>query len=322
MSEFVAPPAAGPAAERESWFEREVERERAEALRAESEAGTESMTEADEDELPDEESSEVEQDGPADPQEWLDRLTEELRRAEQGSFGSGPRDALAARIRLAQAYSELGDSVSAAPLAVQNVAQAEELFPSSEGMLAQLREFRDAACEAAGWTAAMMRTAEPEPVVVVQSAPAEPMLIDELTEQAAAAAAEAAFDVDVEADVESRGESDAETDVANDAESDAENDADGPLDAESSTAESSNADNAAAAAPESAPATTALALSDPEQIEDAEEVLAPRNPAIVDHAVYEEIVRLRYELRDAQRTIARLRHTNKKLREALEYEPE
>ena len=65
-----------------------------------------------------------------------------------------------ARIKLAQAYSELGDTVQAAPLAVANVAQAERLFPSSEGMLRQLREFRDAACEAAGWTAAMMRESD------------------------------------------------------------------------------------------------------------------------------------------------------------------
>ncbi|MFD0637787.1 hypothetical protein ACFQ9X_45780 [Catenulispora yoronensis] len=95
----------------------------------------------------------------ADPQQWISGLIADLERAEQG-IGSGPRDVLMARIKLAQAYSELGDTMQAAPLAVTNVVQARRLFPSSEGMLRQLREFRDAACEAAGWTAAMMRESE------------------------------------------------------------------------------------------------------------------------------------------------------------------
>ena len=59
----------------------------------------------------------------ADPQAWISSLIAKLERAEQG-IGSGPRDALMARIKLAQAYSELGDTVQAAPLAVANVAQA------------------------------------------------------------------------------------------------------------------------------------------------------------------------------------------------------
>ena len=106
----------------------------------------------------------------ADPQEWISGLIAKLERAEQG-IGSGPRDALMARIKLAQAYSELGDTVQAAPLAVANVAQAMALFPSSEGMLRQLREFRDAACEAAGWTAAMMR--EPDAEELARDEPSE-----------------------------------------------------------------------------------------------------------------------------------------------------
>jgi hypothetical protein len=280
MSEFAAPPTA---AERESWFDRD------EALGADAAEPVEADEEA-----------EAEQEGPADPQEWLDQLTAELRRAEQGSFGSGPRDALAARVRLAQAYSELGDSVSAAPLAVQNVAQAEELFPSSEGMLAQLREFRDAACEAAGWTAAMMRTAEPEPVVVVVEGSTEPMLIDELTGQADEALLGDRSPADPEADADAN--TDAEADEADEAENEILTGA--------FTADSQGV----------VETPTALAVAEPEQIEDAEEVRSPSTA--IDLAAYEEIVRLRFELRDAQRTIARLRHTNQKLREALEYEPE
>ena len=38
----------------------------------------------------------------ADPQEWISGLIAKLERAEQG-IGSGPRDALMARIKLAQA---------------------------------------------------------------------------------------------------------------------------------------------------------------------------------------------------------------------------
>jgi hypothetical protein len=41
---------------------------------------------------------------------------------------------------------------------------------------------------------------------------------------------------------------------------------------------------------------------------------------LADLAAIEEIIRLRYELREAQRTIERLRHVNRKLREALEFD--
>ena len=137
----------------------------------------------------------------ADPQEWISGLIAKLERAEQG-IGSGPRDALMARIKLAQAYSELGDTVQAAPLAVTNVAQAMALFPSSDGMLRQLREFRDAACEAAGWTAAMMR--EPEAEELAREEPSE--LVARPDAPADAADAGAAADPAEEFDGEDEGE--------------------------------------------------------------------------------------------------------------------
>ena len=67
---------------------------------------------------------------------------------------------------------------------------------------------------------------------------------------------------------------------------------------------------------------TELAIAGPARIEDAEEVLSSQPATSMDLAAYEEIIRLRYELRDARRTIERLRHTNRKLREALDFEPE
>ncbi|NUR31945.1 MAG: hypothetical protein HOV83_39910, partial [Catenulispora sp.] len=63
-----------------------------------------------------------------------------------------------------------------------------------------------------------------------------------------------------------------------------------------------------------------LAIPTPPEPEYAEEV-APTVPA-ADLAAFEEIVRLRYQLREAQRTIERLKHVNRKLREALEFEAE
>ena len=247
----------------------------------------------------------------ADPQEWISSLIAELERAEQG-IGSGPRDALMARIKLAQAYSELGDTVQAAPLAVANVAQAMRLFPSSEGMLRQLREFRDAACEAAGWTAAMMR--EPDEDELAEEEPSE--LVARPDVVAAAADAEPAGDFAPDHETPAPAHRPAEPEsvgavihefVRRSPEPDALQWA-----AEVQAALTQPAELAIPAPPE------------PEYAEEVEPALASADLAdlsdLADLAAIEEIIKLRYELREAQRTIERLRHVNRKLREALEFD--
>ncbi|MEZ0108403.1 hypothetical protein ABH920_002401 [Catenulispora sp. EB89] len=270
----------------------------------------------------------------ADPQEWISSLIAKVERAEQG-IGSGPRDALMARIKLAQAYSELGDTVQAASLAVKNVAQARQLFPSSEGMLRQLREFRDAACEAAGWTAAMMRESEED--VAVE----EPSELVTRPDAVPAAEAATAPDAAVRADA-------AEAALAPDAAEDSgfeqetqsaeptPSPASRPAEAESVGAvihefvrRSPEPDALQWAAEVQAALTQPAELAipsppEPEYAEEVEPALASADLAdlsdLADLAAIEEIIRLRYELREAQRTIERLRHVNRKLREALEFD--
>jgi hypothetical protein len=284
----------------------------------------------------------------ADPQEWISGLVAKLERAEQG-IGSGPRDALMARIKLAQAYSELGDTVQAAPLAVTNVAQAMALFPSSEGMLRQLREFRDAACEAAGWTAAMMR--EPDAEELAREEPSELVARPDAGVDAAAAAdpaAEAATDPaaepaedfadDDEKAVAAPATADAAEDLAEDFVSDHETPAPPhqPTEPESAGAvihefvrRSPEPDALQWAAEVQAaltqPAELAIpSVPEPEYAEEVEPAMASADLAdlgdLADLAALEEIIRLRYELREAQRTVERLRHVNRKLREALEFD--
>ena len=288
---------------------------------------------------PDEESAEepVEEyaEPYADPQEWISSLVAKLERAEQG-IGSGPRDALMARIKLAQAYSELGDTVQAAPLAVANVAQAMRLFPSSEGMLRQLREFRDAACEAAGWTAAMMR--EPDEDELAEETPSElvarPDALAETEPVPAApvpAQAEAAEELTAQ---EPTGQEPTTHEPTSQAETPAP------------THQSPEPEPAGAVihefvrrAPEpdalqwaaevqaalTQPAEIAIpSPPEPEYAEEVEPALASADLAdlsdLADLAAIEDIIKLRYELREAQRTIERLRHVNRKLREALEFD--
>jgi hypothetical protein len=142
----------------------------------------------------------------------------------------------------------------------------------------------------------MMRTPEPEPEPVVpvpEAPPSEPMLIDELVEQA----------VPFSSEVDAGGSEAREPSEP----ADSEHTIPGPWTADSQGVVET---------------PSGLAIAEPPPIEDAEEVLPPQPAGPMDLAAYEEIIRLRYELRDAQRTIDRLRHTNRKLREALEYEPE
>jgi hypothetical protein len=61
-----------------------------------------------------------------------------------------------------------------------------------------------------------------------------------------------------------------------------------------------------------------LAIPGPPEPEYAEEVEPTAQAA--DLAAFEEIIRLRYELREAHRTIDRLKHVNRKLREALDFD--
>jgi len=264
----------------------------------------------------------------ADPQEWISSLIAKVERAEQG-IGSGPRDALMARIKLAQAYSELGDTVQAASLAVKNVAQARQLFPSSEGMLRQLREFRDAACEAAGWTAAMMRESEEDVAVEEPS--------ELVTRPDAVPAAEAAVRADA---AEAATAPDAAEDFGFEQETQSAeptpSPASQPAEAESVGAvihefvrRSPEPDALQWAAEVQAALTQPAELAipsppEPEYAEEVEPALASADLAdlsdLADLAAIEEIIRLRYELREAQRTIERLRHVNRKLREALEFD--
>jgi hypothetical protein len=273
----------------------------------------------------------------ADPQEWISSLTADLERAEQG-IGSGPRDVLMARIKLAQAYSELGDPVQAAPLAVANVAQAMRLFPSSEGMLRQLREFRDAACEAAGWTAAMMRepdedVAEEQPSELV-ARPEHVAAAEPAGERAAEPAAEPVSEPAAEPAAETAAEPAAEPVAEPAAEPAAEPEPAGAVIHEF-VRRSPEPDALQWAAEVQAALTqpAELAVPAPPEPEYAEEV-EPRPASadlaelgdladlsdLADLAAIEEIIRLRYELREAQRTIERLRHVNRKLREALEFD--
>ena len=263
----------------------------------------------------------------ADPQEWIRGLITALERAEQG-IGSGPRDVLMARIKLAQAYSELGDTVQAAPLAVANVAQAQRLFPSSEGMLRQLREFRDAACEAAGWTAAMMRESAEDYEADGEDGFGRP---SELVSRAAAVAAAAET-------TESATPYDPAEDFAAEREPVAAAASEGHqlLDPEPAGAvihefvrrpQEPDALQWAAEVQAALTQPAELAIPTPPEPEYAEEVepgLAAGDLAelsdLADLAAIEEIIRLRYELREAQRTVERLRHVNRKLREALEYD--
>lgn len=289
----------------------------------------------------------------ADPQEWISGLIAKLERAEQG-IGSGPRDALMARIKLAQAYSELGDTVQAAPLAVANVAQAMRLFPSSEGMLRQLREFRDAACEAAGWTAAMMRepdedelaAEEPSELVArpdafAQADPAEDFTVSDET-QADETQADATPVEDTWAE-QTRAEQ-PQPDQARAPEAQASQFQTSQFPASQHRPPESESAGAVIhefvrRAPEpdalqwaaevqaalTQPAELAIpAPPEPEYAEEVEPALASADLAdlsdLADLAAIEEIIKLRYELREAQRTIERLRHVNRKLREALEFD--
>jgi len=257
----------------------------------------------------------------ADPQEWISGLIAKLERAEQG-IGSGPRDALMARIKLAQAYSELGDTVQAAPLAVANVAQAMRLFPSSEGMLRQLREFRDAACEAAGWTAAMMR--EPDEDELAAEEPSE--LVARPDASAEAEPGEQAEELTAE---ERRMEEPTpEAEAPAPAHQSPEPEPAGAVIHEFvRRAPEPDALQWAAEVQAALTQPAELAIPSPPEPEYAEEVepaLASADLAdlsdLADLAAIEEIIKLRYELREAQRTIERLRHVNRKLREALEFD--
>ena len=285
----------------------------------------------------------------ADPQEWISGLIAKLERAEQG-IGSGPRDALMARIKLAQAYSELGDTVQAAPLAVANVAQARQLFPSSEGMLRQLREFRDAACEAAGWTAAMMResdeVAAEEELSELVTRPGSDSVEDFAPRrEEAAAPANANADGEGEGDFcdgagaadysDARAEDSRATDFAPEQETAAARPSQ-PAEPEPAGAvihefvrRSQEPDALQWAAEVQAALTQPAELAipappEPEYAEEVEPALASADLAdlsdLADLAAIEEIIRLRYELREAQRTVERLRHVNRKLREALEFD--
>lgn len=349
-------------------------------------------------EEPVEEYAEAYAESYADPQAWISSLIAKLERAEQG-IGSGPRDALMARIKLAQAYSELGDTVQAAPLAVANVAQAQRLFPSSEGMLRQLREFRDAACEAAGWTAAMMReeaeehAAEEELSELVTRPGGAGVQSDDgtfsgpgpdeaaeifapshqssapVTDTAEAFATSGHQSNSASASVSAPTPAPAPALHADAAEDFASTPPSPPPPAPAPVAAAAlNADLAEdfaasheapahagqSAEPESVgavihefvrrpqepdalqwaaevqaaltqPAELAIPTPpEPEYAEEVEPALASADLAdlsdLADLAAIEEIIRLRYELREAQRTIERLRHVNRKLREALEFE--
>ena len=378
-------------ADGESWFERQLARAGAEpeAARAESRdeaelsgaemsgAGelsgeAEPAAEADGADLPDPDQPEpVEDYVDSDPQQWISGLIADLERAEQG-IGSGPRDVLMARIKLAQAYSELGDMVQAAPLAVANLAQAQRLFPSSEGMLRQLREFRDAACEAAGWTAAMMREPdemdeaddsdeagvyegtrqEPSELVARPWAQAVPeqaaeqavpeQLVPEQTvmEQAAAEQAITGDSSEPTSQPWPVAEAVAQAWPAVEPGDDEEmllgvepEPAGTPEHAEHTehaepagavihefVRRTPEADTASWSAeiPSPAPSPAELAIPGPPEPEYAEEVEPTAQAA--DLAAFEEIIRLRYELREAHRTIERLKHVNRKLREALDFD--
>ena len=83
-----------------------------------------------------------------DPQHWIDHLNAELERVEAHS-GADHRDALKARTDLATAYRQVGEPGLAVPLAVRNVAQAEQFFPH---LAPSLRTFRDEVCSEAGYT--------------------------------------------------------------------------------------------------------------------------------------------------------------------------
>lgn len=272
-------------------------------------------------------------EGPADPQEWIDQLIQVLLTAEQG-IGAGPRDALMARIKLAQAYSEIGDPTSAAPLAVENVLQAEELFPASESWLRGLRDFRDAVCEAAGWSASQMRRAEPELAFVSEPEPqpepaAEPVpAAPPVAETDSEVAAEAGFAPPAPSEAGLGGEfAPPEDETAFVTEFVTEyvpaDDGFGEPEAfpdvvvvEETVIVSAGPDDGTVEVVEVVEAVRAFdpveAGTDAEH-DDGEFVIS-------DAAAYEEIIRLRYELRDARRTIDRLRHVNAKLREALAYE--
>ena len=285
----------------------------------------------------------------ADPQEWIGGLISALERAEQG-IGSGPRDALMARIKLAQAYSELGDMVQAAPLAVANVSQAERLFPSSEGMLRQLREFRDAACEAAGWTAAMMREPD-EAFGALEEEPSELVARPEMVPATEAVAAAEAVAVAVAAaeTVETVEYAPIPEPVAEPATAEALQAAEPePAGAvihefvrrapepdegaeEARVQWTAEAQTTATTTSTTPPAELAIPTPpEPEYAEEVEPALAPTDLTgltdlsdlsdLADLAAIEEIIRLRYELREAHRTIERLRHVNRKLREALDFD--
>lgn len=256
----------------------------------------------------------------ADPQEWISGLVAKLERAEQG-IGSGPRDALMARIKLAQAYSELGDTVQAAPLAVANVAQAMRLFPSSEGMLRQLREFRNAACEAAGWTAAMMR--EPDEDELAEEEPSELVARPDAPAQAEPAEGLA---LETEAPAPEAQASEAQPPAPEHQSPEPE-----PVGAviHEFVRRAPEPDALQWAAEVHAALTQPAEIAipsppEPEYAEEVEPALASADLAdlsdLADLAAIEEIIKLRYELREAQRTIERLRHVNRKLREALEFD--
>ncbi|MBW8807141.1 MAG: hypothetical protein JF587_25305, partial [Catenulisporales bacterium] len=68
------------------------------------------------------------------------------------------------------------------------------------------------------------------------------------------------------------------------------------------------------------PLPSELAIPEPPEPEYVEEI--PSMLPATDITAVEEIIRLRYELREAHRTIDRLRHVNRKLREALDFEAE
>lgn len=365
----------------EPWFERSEAAMARDLVEEPADDAAEDPTEE-----PVEEYADAYAESYADPQEWISSLIANLERAEQG-IGSGPRDVLMARIKLAQAYSELGDTVQAAPLAVANVAQAQRLFPSSEGMLRQLREFRDAACEAAGWTAAMMREEAEE--AAVEEEPSELV-----TRPLSGAQSEVATHFSAEpheASVTSHQPSLAGLPIADSAEvfATSEHQA-APVSAPAPVLDADRAEDFAPAHQQPTPTPVAaealnpnspedsaahheapahlgqfaepesvgavihefvrrpqepdalqwaaevqaaltqpaeLAIPNPPEPEYAEEVepaLASADLAdlsdLADLAAIEEIIRLRYELREAQRTIERLRHVNRKLREALEFE--
>jgi len=238
----------------------------------------------------------VSQEAPeaVDPQQWIDRLTADLEDA-QHRLGPEHRDTFKARVDLATAYRQIGEPGLAVPLAVRNTLQAGMLFPAGGPVPASLRKFQDEVCAEAGYTVGDVRLLESvdeevQAVIVAVPDERESAAFESSTFESGAFEPDS-FEPEPAADEPKPVEADAYAEFP---ETTAEMTVDMSIDTSTGMV------------------TDMVVVDPPSAVPHAEAAVATAESELA-----YEVIRLRFELQEAERTIDRLRRRNGKLIDAL-----